>query len=303
MVHFCTRLNLRIRRAISTIATKAWAIPVNLRNMFLILICSGVVLLVLAIFVSSLWVWLVLEGLGVISILVGVVVEEIGEAAQSESTKARLKNIGARILVIGLAIDIPVVIKSGFEISDLYRQTSDAIASAGKANAATGETNEAAAELTQKNIGLQRQVEDEHKANLELWAKIQPRSIPQERREELLRSLKNISPKCKVVITSNLADPETYWCAKQIRDALNEAGFTAIEWTPVKGRNGETAPFIIFDRGIFILADDVTRPPIDAAAIADCFATVGMPMKLVTNNQNIIIDADTIFVWVGPKPQ
>jgi hypothetical protein len=104
-------------------------IPKTLMRMMLFLIVLASGMLLLSVCVSSLLVWMLVDGWAVAFIFAGVVIEsavEIGEIPADEKRRKKFKKFATYVLIIGLGLDIPAVMKTSLEIAGLYKQTSDA---------------------------------------------------------------------------------------------------------------------------------------------------------------------------------
>lgn len=143
-----------------------------------------------------------------------------------------------------------------------------------------------------------RYAEELRKANLELKQKIQSRTIPPEKLNDLLRSLGSV-PKGEVLVGHDWMDTEAKLCAKEILAALEKVQFPA---RFMFRHDGPWEFLNLGEPGILAVMNDSSCPPSHAIGIINCFAEAGLPpMRAFNANNKIKIDSGTVLIWVGRK--
>lgn len=173
---------------------------------------------------------------------------------------------GWRILMIGIALEVVaalgVCIISGFEV------------------AASNERSEK----------LEKDAEELRKANLKLYAQIQPRRITPEMERTMTNFFKSFPEKGTVELSVDRTDMESVIFLCQIAKVLNESGFKV-------ETNDTIAGTIAF--GVWFEVENNNPAPSQAWIILNGFKAANLPFKVKVETNRAV---GSFEIWIGAKP-
>lgn len=245
--------------------------------------------------------------------------EDIKDKEGWEKRKVVLALLGWWLMAIsglwGGIADFMESEKTDREMEALVQVVSNAKGEAEKANEGQAKANAEAARANERAAALEKEAtearleqqklatalretknkaEAAHTIASQTEEKQRPRTIPAERRAELVAFLKN-APHGNVTLGATESDLEAMALMRSISSVLREAGNNVTEapWIMASGPNG--APV-----GLLLMIKSKDNAPEFATIILNALHAVGLPVKGVDNPS---VEEGTLKIQVGAKPQ
>jgi len=176
---------------------------------------------------------------GLLFVLLGVIGEVIFDWKEMGTGRlAAAKRLSAVILVFGLLIEFWEATKSDEQVAKLGVQAADSNLEAKQAEKDAEQANERAAKFDADRVMVEKEAEEIRSTNfvlqarvLELEGALKPRIITKEEHDDFVSSLKN-APKNPVWVISNNPNAETMSLLSQIREMLDDAGYSGNSLDP-----------------------------------------------------------------------
>jgi hypothetical protein len=216
-------------------------------------------------------------------VFVGVVGEALPEFHLPKKDRPQLvvRRISLLILILGLAGEFLTTMKTSQITGQLIAAVNNEAASA------TQQT----AQLTQHNLQLQSELEDERSARLKVEMRLAPRTLNLQQSGDITRALLQFKGQ-QVRVVSGPGDFEAGFFAQQLADAIQKAGLK------VDSEIGNTVMSGPPKKGIWVYFDNSELP------LVKTLAKVMVVSKASSENINGVPSpgSQSVMIFIGQKP-